>query len=533
MWSRAFVTTVVAGMGTVLGAGGCDEQGASTSSGPSPTGSGDLLTWKDVKSDHPKGASNPPSPVLVVDEKVTGCAKGFYGGIGGLPDDAFQVVIGGKTYDVRLKKNVKHAGVPIHCPDGAKKAIEQAIAAASAWDDAPVLAPRPKLRRADAKAEAERGVIVHTRRLVKTLTAADPLSFRIWFGSGAPLDPKNGIGAEKLVWAETIHALKVTLEGPDGTTRTVSTSGGAPTDAKALPFAHLSGFTMSVRDDGVSASHDGSVVAWADASGPLFPAPGKYTVRVAGTLGLDAGAVAFETSEIEVVIAEEGTQPLAKIETIAADYVKKRSPKLRDAPRITLPTMDDEEDNRVVRFALSGNGYEVDFVELVLGRDGTVLSVTRDTVHQCIAEGTDVATPSGPRSVESLAVGEAILGFDIANDRPVVTHVQKVWRSYSEDLFRIRDGLVVSGNHPIYADGVWTAARDVHSGAGLLSSAGEHVSAAGGAWQGGAIVYDLAVAWPHTYFAGGVLVHNKAVESKGARRMRTDLDARPSASASK
>jgi hypothetical protein len=51
--------------------------------------------------------------------------------------------------------------------------------------------------------------------------------------------------------------------------------------------------------------------------------------------------------------------------------------------------------------------------------------------RRCLAEGTLVATPTGPRPIESLRPADAVIGFDA--DRPVPTTVTHAWDNGEQD----------------------------------------------------------------------------------------------------
>ena len=105
------------------------------------------------------------------------------------------------------------------------------------------------------------------------------------------------------------------------------------------------------------------------------------------------------------------------------------------------------------------------------------------------------------------------------------------FRSWTDTTLSITPDLRVTPWHPIF---VVDSGRFVD--AGKLSD--EVLLGPGGQLRRVALqpapagyVYDLAVEWPHTYFAGGVLVHNKAAATTRGRQVRqdtwADIDVRP------
>jgi hypothetical protein len=119
-----------------------------------------------------------------------------------------------------------------------------------------------------------------------------------------------------------------------------------------------------------------------------------------------------------------------------------------------------------------------------------------------------VATPSGDVPIESLRVGDRVQSFDLEAGLPTTTRVRSIQAAHAEKLLAF-GALQVTANHPVYADGRWLVAGDIEKGAELLSRTGP-VLAEPRRVSRAAVVFDLSVGPPHSYFAGGVLVHNKA-----------------------
>ncbi len=88
--------------------------------------------------------------------------------------------------------------------------------------------------------------------------------------------------------------------------------------------------------------------------------------------------------------------------------------------------------------------------------------------------------------------------------------MQQIRSAPAERLVRFGD-LRVTGSHPLFADSAWRRADDVAPGASLLRLDGSFEGAAPTIEAAQTTVFDISVSAPNTYFAGGVLVHNKAV----------------------
>jgi len=131
----------------------------------------------------------------------------------------------------------------------------------------------------------------------------------------------------------------------------------------------------------------------------------------------------------------------------------------------------------------------------------------------CVARGTRIDTPDGPRAVESLEVGERVWAWDPDGQRRIAAPIEAIAHSTTEKTMQLgQRGLRATPDHPIWTGAGFEPLERVRSGTALLASDG-HVRAAQRAPEpitGSVEVYDLSVAWPHTYFADGVLVHNKS-----------------------
>jgi hypothetical protein len=143
--------------------------------------------------------------------------------------------------------------------------------------------------------------------------------------------------------------------------------------------------------------------------------------------------------------------------------------------------------------------------------------------HSCFVAGTLVATPGGPRPIESLAAGDEVWAFDVNTMRRARRRVEALHRASAREVRSVRAGdLFVRGvtpSHPVYAParGAFVPLRELRVGDAVLGFDGE--AATPRAVEGvdarerpaaDVDVYNLTVEGPeHTYFADGLLVHNK------------------------
>ena len=139
-------------------------------------------------------------------------------------------------------------------------------------------------------------------------------------------------------------------------------------------------------------------------------------------------------------------------------------------------------------------------------------------ITSCFVAGTVVDTPGGPRRIETLVVGDTVWAFDVATLRRVARPVTAVHSSHVTAVRRIALDdrvLTCSGEHPLWSSGAWVAAKElaadspVHVWNGRECTEQRVVSVTD---EPGPIrVFNISVDGEETYFANGVLVHNKSI----------------------
>lgn len=131
----------------------------------------------------------------------------------------------------------------------------------------------------------------------------------------------------------------------------------------------------------------------------------------------------------------------------------------------------------------------------------------------CFAGGTSVTMADGTtKPIEEVRVGDKVKSYDVEADAFTEGVVTKTFQHDAEEYLDI-DGLIVTGEHPIWTDGGgWKHARDITEGDAFLNDKDEikivrRIIVVLDPIE----VYNLEVEGQHNYFAGGVLVHNKKV----------------------
>lgn len=138
----------------------------------------------------------------------------------------------------------------------------------------------------------------------------------------------------------------------------------------------------------------------------------------------------------------------------------------------------------------------------------------------CFVAGTSIATPSGPRPIESLQVGDPVLAFDEITRRVIVRRIEHVLRrsvTMTRTLRFADRTLTTTDEHPFYdaEGGRWIAAADLQAQHVLAALDGERTRPLSAPrFELGFApteVWNLTVEGPeHTYFAEGIAVHNKS-----------------------
>ena len=126
------------------------------------------------------------------------------------------------------------------------------------------------------------------------------------------------------------------------------------------------------------------------------------------------------------------------------------------------------------------------------------------------------------RAIAGLSEGDEVLAFDVGENalrcERVVSLHQVSAKPYLELSFSHGGPLLnVTAEHPFYCDGAWLAAASLRVGSRVVCAALEAGGVAPAEVTGirassdALIVYNLSVSGCHTFFAGGILVHNKNI----------------------
>jgi hypothetical protein len=142
---------------------------------------------------------------------------------------------------------------------------------------------------------------------------------------------------------------------------------------------------------------------------------------------------------------------------------------------------------------------------------------------ECFPPGTPITLADGSaKPIEQVQPAEWVLTFDRATHALVPAQVTElIVRQDAQRFVRINDALVATDNHPFFTETGWVRAMDLQIGATLLSLGNARAAIAAPlevqpariarlTLEGGSgPTYNLHVAGQHSYFAGGLLVHDR------------------------
>ena len=374
---------------------------------------------------------------------------------------------------------------------------------------------RPLVREASVDVRSGAETLGSMRLLLSKITPADGVRIALRFS-------KLSVGADakappEYMWHRTLAGLKITISGPGSEKKTLQLAAEGKPNNMQVNFVH------ELVIDAENLVEWSAKNAWKQPSPGLLANPGSYKIQIEGDLITSAGATPFKSEPIpfEVVAMSESWKSvdglLAEATPVAQAQQKTGTV---NSMRVGPEAIDDVADNRWLRYRLEMSGGRNDdvYVDVLVSPAGKVIAAQTFSHWSCVAEGTSIATPSGDRSIESLRVGDHVWGFDVEKSARVDTVVEHVHRSHRSDLIQV-GGAMLTPEHPVYSfgagplstEGRWVHAGELTRGSSVISRAGAPlVLGEISSLERPAEVFDLTVGWPHTFFAGEILVHNKA-----------------------
>jgi hypothetical protein len=363
---------------------------------------------------------------------------------------------------------------------------------------------QPPIRQSPGPGPLVDGAALEVRAFVTRITTNDPLHLAIQLVSDQPIKDGHPFLSESVAFDEMLASLTYEALPLVGDGKNVSGRKGPDKGQRTLADTMFD-VTLAekpAKDDTLTIAAQGA-----------FAKPGKHTLTVRATIKTDKRTLKLTSAPLEIQVVEPSSdvRSIEDLTQVAADLVKNRRG-LEARPTPTAPVIEDRDGNVSFRFQVrptEAGGYDVEVVEVLLDRSGKLVFYDPFRHFTCVAKGTLVDVPGGRAPIETLRVGMRVTSWDTDRREPAVSVVEAVDSAYAERLVALGD-LLVTPNHPVLAGGSWQDAGNIDASTELFGRDFSALRVEPRRVDGPATVYDITVSYPHTFFAGGVLVHNKA-----------------------
>jgi hypothetical protein len=316
--------------------------------------------------------------------------------------------------------------------------------------------------------------------------------------------------------------LKVIAWGPFSTTRFSEVLFGM---SEKKPEAFFSAFAKLVHDGLNEAIANGAGVEVENARGDKWQLAGDETLALSPKTKALARAAVVESNE-NLELAARTYGPLDYGGMIDAVWAYTPRPTKTGVSQIrTVAKKFADPSNPATVEAFSQMAIrEIDTAIAELKHVGRVRREPRRhsiPIGSCFSPHTAILLASGKVvPIADVHVGDSVVGYDLALDRPVEHHVTATHAHPSVEMLSLTltgdsTPLEVTAEHPIWSEdrNDWIAAGELNAGERLLRvvDGGKSVVkvAAIAAFTSVQDVHNLTVTGAHNYVAGGVLVHNK------------------------
>jgi len=391
---------------------------------------------------------------------------------------------------------------------------------------APDQADKPKPGQVAITKPDANGMVTILRPVVTQLAAGDPVKIALhWAMKDGPIqgDFQNKTIFSSVVPRDaTLNSMTITVVGPDGKTTRLKPKVTAPRGLQPTGFYQQPTFLLTLGAEGIK-DQTGLNGPWADDQKAKLDAAGLYTFKIAGSIMRDKGEpIPFETGSITLELGTRDIKTLAQVEALARETLQKKGHKPNDGVQNLVENADGV---RLVKIhgivppppgapggpVVAGPGSYLEFI-VPVAPDGKIGDISEQKKTGCVARGTLVETVAGLRPIEQIQVGDEVWSYDPATQQRVRATVRVVHRHVAEQTYVFGSTLRVSAEHPLFANGAWQAAAAVKADDQLLTADAREVRAGAVQVVDQAIdVFDLTVSGPHTFYAGGFLVHNKTL----------------------
>lgn len=131
----------------------------------------------------------------------------------------------------------------------------------------------------------------------------------------------------------------------------------------------------------------------------------------------------------------------------------------------------------------------------------------------CFLAGTMISTITGPKPVEMIGIGDQVISRD-ENGKNRWVLVENNIRVFKTDYFSINGALEVTGDHPFFVKNQWITTENLKIGDRLIGEDMEEIEIVSiEHFNKGVRAFNIDVLTPDTFFANGILVHNKSIIS--------------------
>ncbi len=129
----------------------------------------------------------------------------------------------------------------------------------------------------------------------------------------------------------------------------------------------------------------------------------------------------------------------------------------------------------------------------------------------CFAAETQVSMADGTeRAISQLKAGDKVLAFDENSKTQTIAQVTHLHSRMAGGYFVLNDKIKVTEEHPFYVEGRWVPTSALKLGDNLMSIDGQALKLKSKEKISKPIeVFNVTVDQVHTYYAAGILVHNK------------------------
>ncbi|GEM_PF-4810624 len=163
------------------------------------------------------------------------------------------------------------------------------------------------------------------------------------------------------------------------------------------------------------------------------------------------------------------------------------------------------------------NAYrEISIQTQTSANPGTGLKIYAGSANQSFAGETKINTLLGLIEIKDLRIGDKVLSYNPDSKKYTEAEVRKIFSHQAESYYLLNGYLKVTAKHPFYTQAGWKKVKELTGTDMLFTINGWQKLDSKKLINEKLFVYNLQVDQPNTYFAEGILVHNKAPVDGGS-----------------